>query len=323
MRTAEPMVERVALVAAGAACGALATLAYQHFLQRPRRVSAEEEPAWLKLAEEELSRSASPKIRHRATTAQIERSAPACKTCASALYLDAAANQMRCAACETAMARLGMLGTSDLGQNCFIDYFASRLPPDGFTFDALSDEVAWMVADDVLPDGSIVSQPRRIAYQADDPSLVYAYEGISAPLVPQPFSPLVAQLKAQVEDLCGLRFNSAHLNLYADGTEHVSWHTDEDVPLYGATPTIASVSFGVARDFVLRRMEGEPYTPSWIPVQPRELIRYTLGDGDVLVMRGSTQRHFEHALLKAGTPTAATSIGPRLNITFRQAAANM
>ena len=70
-------------------------------------------------------------------------------------------------------------------------------------------------------------------------------------------------------------------------------------------------------------MEGEPYTPSWIPVQPRELIRYTLGDGDVLVMRGSTQRHFEHALLKAGTPTAATSIGPRLNITFRQAAANM
>ena len=183
-------------------------------------------------------------------------------------------------------------------------------------FSELKDEIDWARHHDILADGRMVSQPRSIAYQADDASLVYVYEGLAAPLVPTPFTPFVRSLKVQVEKLCGgVAFNSAHLNLYNDGTEHVSWHTDQDVALYGDSPTIASVSFGAEREFVLRRMVGVPYSASWRPCEPREHLRYVLRDGDVLVMRGATQRYFEHALLKAGH----TTYGSRVNITFRVA----
>ena len=206
-----------------------------------------------------------------------------------------------------------------------LDYLPRRLEPAGgaMFLHRLVAEVRWARHDDVLPDGTVVAQPRKNAYQASDATLVYSYEGISAPLVPEPFTPLVAELKAQVEQLCGTSFNSAHFNLYSDGSEHVSWHTDEDVVLYGDAPVIASISFGATREFVLRRMHGRPYTPEWAPVQPRELVKYALADGDVLVMRGATQRHYEHALLKLGReqekklPAGASPT--RLNITFRRA----
>lgn len=77
-------------------------------------------------------------------------------------------------------------------------------------------------------------------------------------------------LKLRAEAATGETFDSAHLNLYRSGADHVSWHTDEDIELYGNEPAIASLSFGATREFVLRRMEGEPYTGSWKPAQPEE-----------------------------------------------------
>ena len=77
-------------------------------------------------------------------------------------------------------------------------------------------------------------------------------------------------LKLRAEAPTGETFDSAHLNLYRSGADHVSWHTDEDIELYGNEPAIASLSFGATREFVLRRMEGEPYTGSWKPAQPEE-----------------------------------------------------
>lgn len=277
------------------------------------------------------------------STASIESVAP-CVVCGSPLYLDAAANTLSCAACECKDAMPGGSGTASLGNDCFLELHAgavdckmlaalararkceSALVPSACHTDAataaaavfaeLREEIAWAYHNDVLPDGRLVTQPRSIAYQSDDAALVYAYEGIAAPLEPVPFTPCVRSLKMQVEKLCGgMAFNSAHLNLYSDGSEHVSWHTDEDTELYGDTPLIASVSFGAEREFVLRRMSGEPYSDLWRPCEPREHTKYVLRDSDVLVMRGATQRHFEHAVLKAGRDAR----GPRINITFRLA----
>jgi alpha-ketoglutarate-dependent dioxygenase alkB family protein 2 len=277
------------------------------------------------------------------STASLEAASP-CSACGSPLYLDAAANTLACAACECSEAALGVSGTMALGSECFVDLYTGAVefkllaalgrarrndsvfvPSTCHTdaaaaaatvFAELREEISWARHKDILPDGRLVTQPRSIAYQSDDASLVYSYEGIAAPLQPAPFTPCVRSLKSAVEQLCGgVTFNSAHLNLYSDGTEHVSWHTDEDVPLYGDAPTIASVSLGAERDFVLRRMTGEPYTASWLPCEPREHRKYVLRDGDVLVMRGATQRHFEHAVLKAGCEAR----GPRINITFRMA----
>ena len=60
----------------------------------------------------------------------------------------------------------------------------------------------------------------------------------------------------------------------------------------GEAPCIASVSFGDARNFVLRRMQGVPYTGEWRPVVPSRMVRYALGDGSLLVMSGTTQRYW-------------------------------
>jgi len=123
----------------------------------------------------------------------------------------------------------------------------------------------------------------------------------------------VEQILHKVEEVSGESFNSVHLNLYRDGRDHVSWHTDEDVPLYGPSPCIASVSFGAERAFLMRRMTGEPYEDDWKPESPSHVHRFVLGDGALLVMRGATQRHWEHCVQKESDLG-----GQRINLTFRR-----
>ena len=49
------------------------------------------------------------------------------------------------------------------------------------------------------------------------------------------------------------------------------------------------------------------------------MVSFTLESGSLLVMRGRTQRHWEHCVTKAGAGT----MEPRINITFRQARQSM
>ena len=65
--------------------------------------------------------------------------------------------------------------------------------------------------------------------------------------------------------------------------------------------TAGSVSFGAARRFLLRNSEDHS-----------NKLEYTLASGDVLVMKGSTQLHWQHSI-----PKAAQSAFPRINLTFR------
>ena len=48
-----------------------------------------------------------------------------------------------------------------------------------------------------------------------------------------------------------MNFNSVLINLYRDGKNSVSWHSD-DQPELGQNPIIASVSFGEIGRFSLR-----------------------------------------------------------------------
>lgn len=70
---------------------------------------------------------------------------------------------------------------------------------------------------------------------------------------------------------------------------------------YGPNPTIASVSFGAARDFVLRHN-----------LDRSRKISTRLSAGDVLIMAGSTQQHWQHSIPKRKGVTQ-----PRINLTFR------
>ena len=46
------------------------------------------------------------------------------------------------------------------------------------------------------------------------------------------------------------------------------------------------------------------------------MVDFTLSNGSLLVMRGATQRHWEHCVRKEPRGVAGE---PRINITFRQA----
>lgn len=59
-------------------------------------------------------------------------------------------------------------------------------------------------------------------------------------------------LKDRIEEVTGFTFNSVLANLYRDGHDHVSWHSDDEYSL-GDKPLIASLSFGDTRNFELRK----------------------------------------------------------------------
>lgn len=98
----------------------------------------------------------------------------------------------------------------------------------------------------------------------------------------------------------GEPFASAGLCYYRDGMDSVAWHGDTSGR--GAThdTMVAIVSVGAARALMLRPRGGG------------ESLRYPLGHGDLIVMGGSCQRTWEHAIPKTRRP-----VGPRISIQFR------
>jgi alkylated DNA repair dioxygenase AlkB len=148
--------------------------------------------------------------------------------------------------------------------------------------------------------GREVDSPRLVAWLGDAEA-GYVYSGVKHH--PHPWTPRLTQLRALVQDACGLTFNAALANYYRDGADGMGWHADAE-PEIGPSPEdrwIASVSLGAPRRFVLRHRRR------------RDDVRaFTLGDGALLVMRGTTQSHYRHCLAKTRRP-----VGPRLNLTFR------
>eukprot|EP01018_Ginkgo_biloba_P023209 Gb_34540 [translate_table: standard] len=101
--------------------------------------------------------------------------------------------------------------------------------------------------------GRTCSQQRETCYVADKSLPAYKYSGYQ-PVVHSwdDYPQLKEILKAVHEALPGSTFNSLLLNRYKDGGDYVAWHSDNEV-LYGPTPTIASVTFGAEREFLMRR----------------------------------------------------------------------
>ena len=97
----------------------------------------------------------------------------------------------------------------------------------------------------------------------------------------------------------GEPFRTAGLCYYRDGRDSVAWHGDRIGRGSTEDTMVAIVSVGVARALHLRPRGGG------------EVIRHALGHGDLIVMGGSCQRTWEHAVPKT------KSAGPRISIQFR------
>lgn len=98
----------------------------------------------------------------------------------------------------------------------------------------------------------------------------------------------------------GEPFTSAGLCLYRDGDDSVAWHGDTIGRSRTEDTMVAILSVGAPRVLSLRPRAG------------RIRHRFALGHGDLVVMGGSCQRTWEHAILKT-----AREVGPRISIQFR------
>lgn len=98
----------------------------------------------------------------------------------------------------------------------------------------------------------------------------------------------------------GEPFTTAGLCYYRDGRDSVAWHGDTIGRSQIEDTMVAIVSLGAARRLMLRPRSGGAS------------LSFSVGRGDLLVMGGSCQRTWEHAVPKTARP-----VGPRISIQFR------
>ncbi|CAN7593145.1 alpha-ketoglutarate-dependent dioxygenase AlkB [Mycolicibacterium frederiksbergense] len=181
----------------------------------------------------------------------------------------------------------------NLGAGAWIDVRAGWLngwlDGDGSLFDELMEAVPWRAE-------------RRQMYERvlDVPRLVSFHDLTDGPAP----HPAIARLRRRLNDIyageLGEPFTSAGLCLYRDGTDSVAWHGDTVGRSSTEDTMVAIVSLGARRTFAMRPRTGG------------RSLRLPQGHGDLLVMGGSCQRTWEHAVPKTARPT-----GPRISIQFR------
>jgi len=183
----------------------------------------------------------------------------------------------------------------DLGSGAWIELRSGWLddPAADTLFDELLDAVPWRAE-------------RRTMYDRvlDVPRLVSSCDLTAA----APPHPAVTRLRRRLNDIyageLGAPFTTAGFCLYRDGADSVAWHGDTVIGIPRSSSAedtmVAIVSLGATRMFAMRPRGGG------------SSLRLPQCHGDLLVMGGSCQRTWEHAVPKTTAP-----VGPRMSIQFR------
>lgn len=162
-------------------------------------------------------------------------------------------------------------------------------------------------------DGQSMLQPRDTAFFG---TKVYSYGGEAVRRPTEwdddaPASTAIRALGRRIADRLRLPrdwFDLVLANRYNDGRDFMEWHSDNERNL-GDEPTIASVSLGAPRRFLVRprklALQGEPV----------DVVEYTLAHGSLLVMAGKMQRFYQHAVPRTDVAACADI---RINLTFRK-----
>jgi alkylated DNA repair dioxygenase AlkB len=169
--------------------------------------------------------------------------------------------------------------------------------PESLLYQLISNTV-WR-SETVIVWGKKFVQPRLIAWYGDA-GRAYTYSGIK--LDPLPWTKLLIDVKLRIEAISAATFNSVLLNYYRDNRDSMGFHSDDE-PELGDKPTIASLSLGEQRTFVLKHKRDLNL----------KSVRLELASSSLLLMKGDTQKNWKHGILKK-----VRSCGPRINLTFRQ-----
>lgn len=177
-----------------------------------------------------------------------------------------------------------------LGDGAWIDVQRGWLAGSAALFDRLAREVPWR------------AERRRMYDRTVDVPRLLCFYGENARLPDPALDACGAALNACYQAELGERFVTAGLCLYRDGKDSVAWHGDTIGRGSAEDTMVAIVSLGAARPLLLRPRRGGS----------GGALRYNLGHGDLIVMGGSCQRTWEHAV-----PKLAGQVGPRISVQFR------
>ena len=187
---------------------------------------------------------------------------------------------------------LGPLGArvhrQQLGRGAWIDLRPQWVSGADTLFDAVVDDVAWVAERRQMYDRE-VEVPRLLSFYGE-------HDPLPHPVLTQAREQLDVHYAAEL----GESFRTAGLCLYRDGRDSVAWHGDTIGRGRAEDTMVAILSLGAPRALALRPRGGGP------------VIRHRLGHGDLIVMGGSCQRTWEHAVLKTARP-----VGPRISVQFR------
>lgn len=175
-----------------------------------------------------------------------------------------------------------------LGEGAWIDVARGWIQGADSLFEALLKDVRWRAERRPMYE-RVVDVPRLLSwYGPDDP-------------LPHPaLEQARRELNRRYERPLGEPLVTAGLCLYRDGRDSVAWHGDTIGRASLEDTIVAIVSVGAPRALLLRPKGGGT------------VIRHEVGHGDLLVMGGSCQRTWEHAVPKTARP-----VGPRISIQFR------
>jgi alkylated DNA repair dioxygenase AlkB len=171
----------------------------------------------------------------------------------------------------------------DLSRGAWVDHQTGWLAGHQTLFEVLVDKVDWEQSRRPMYD-RIVDVPRLTGALPTDPA------GRSLAVI--------ADMADALGERYGVELSRIGVALYRDGNDSVAWHGDQvarDLP----TALVATVSVGEPRKFCLRPKGGG------------ESLRFRLGHGDLVVMGGTCQRTWDHAIPKVA------AAGPRIAIMFR------
>ncbi|MGY4721021.1 alpha-ketoglutarate-dependent dioxygenase AlkB [Naumannella huperziae] len=164
----------------------------------------------------------------------------------------------------------------------------------------------WVLRPDLLMERLLADTPwrgeRRQMYDrvVDTPRLL-SFHGAGDPWPHPLLLAMRAELSAHYRPELGEDFVTAGLCLYRDGRDSVAWHGDRIGRGSTHDTMVAIVSLGEVRRLALRPRGGG------------RSLQIPMASGDVVVMGGTAQRTWEHAVPKM------RNAGPRISVQFRVA----
>jgi alkylated DNA repair dioxygenase AlkB len=219
----------------------------------------------------------------------------------------------------------------DLGQGAWLEVARGWIPDQAELFAQLGESADWEHHERRMYE-RVVAVPRLVA-SCPGTEVASPWTGETAvQVLPHRASAERVRRSAlrlrQLQDVLTHRYGrslrSISLSLYRDGMDSVAFHGDKLGALRQDT-VVAIASLGAARHFLLRRA---PSCPGPLPQSlltagvgaPRgrgpehSTFALSVGEGDLLVMGGTCQETWEHAVPKQ------SGAGPRIAVMFRERA---